>query len=155
MQRSGFNSDEIIKGMEVPEGWELEVHVDTSKPQEVKQFENLKRKIGLYLPSVTSRLEIFKSRALRNSHIAIQSTFIYVDADGTFEVVMHINKSDFHSPDMVGLRLDAKEYLYNLADMNMRLKFAITEEQNRFSMSRRSFMMRYSFGTPSFFRKAS
>jgi len=155
MQRPGKNSDEIIKGIQVPEGWEVTVEVDPNDALELQQFETLKKKIGLYLPFVTKRLEIFKTRTLRNCHITIQSTFIYVDADGSFEVVLNVNKEDFHSPGMIGLRLDAKDYLQDISDMNMRLKFAISEEYNKFSLSRRSFKLKYSYGSPSFFRKAS
>jgi hypothetical protein len=155
MQLPGKNSDDITKGIQVPEGWEVSVEINPNNASELQQFESLKKKIALYLPFVTKRVEIFKARALRNYHIAIQSTFIYVDADGSFEVVLNVNKDEFHAPDMVGLRIDAKEYLQDIPDMNMRLKFAISEEQNRFSLARRPYKLRYSYGTPSFFRKAS
>ena len=155
MQRIEKDSSDLIKGIQAPEGWEVTVDIDAKNVQELQHFDGLKKKVGLYLPFITKRLEVFKARAERNSHIIIPSSHIFVDADGSFEVILLVNKEDFLSPDMIGLRLDASGYLQNIGDMNIRLKFAIAEEYNKFNLSKRPFKLRYSYGNPSSFRKAS
>ena len=155
MQLTEQNSSDLTKGIHAPEGWDMIVDVNPNNAQELRQFENLKKKVAVYLPFITKRLEVFKARAERIAHIIIPSSYVYVDADGSFEVILLVNKEDFLSPDMIGLRLDAAGYLQSIGDMNMRFKFTVSEEYNKFNLSKRPFKLRYAYGNPSSFRKAS
>ena len=155
MLRNNDIYDKLIAGIQPPEGWELAIDIDPGNATQVKELELLKKKVGLYLPFIAKRLEIFKYRAHRNYYILIPESIIYIDRDGTFEVLFLVHKNDFRSPSMMGLKTDAADFLQELGEAEVRFRFAVAEDYNKFSLSRRHFMLRYSLKDLPSIRKAS
>ncbi len=155
MLRNNDTYDNLIAGIQPPEGWHVTVDIDPKNSAEMKELDNVKKKVGLYLPFIAKRLEIFKYRAHRNYYILIPESIIYIDKDGAFEVVFLVHKEDFRSPSMMGLKTDAADYLQDLGEAEVRFKFAVVEDYNKFTLSKRRFMLRYSYKDLPSIKKAS
>ena len=141
-------SDEIISDMQPPRGWDIIEEKEMVIADHVRAAEQLKQAVSKRLNIVTERVEQFVDRSYKDFNILIYETYIFIDADAAFHIMLLVKKDDYISSHMVALKILAKELLTTDEDVDMRFKFTIADEYFRFHYTHRAYKLRYVYKNP-------
>ena len=142
-------SDHIISNITPPAGWTVAEEVNTATEEIVEDEEaRLKRIVNQNLEFVTGRVEAFVDMAYKDFNILIFESYIFIDADAAFHIMLLVNHEDLVSPHMIALKIQAKEQLTTDEDVSMRFQFTNAEEYARFHDTQRTYKLRYMYKHP-------
>ena len=143
-------SDNIISHINPPAGWTIAEEAAISKEEVIDDEEaRMKKIVDEHMAFVTGRVESFVDMAYRDFNILIFESYIFIDADAAFHIMLLVNQADLVSPHMVALKIHAKDQLTTDEDVSMRFKFTNAEEYARFHDTHRIYKLRYVYRHPS------
>ncbi len=105
----------------------------------------LQRIVSQNLDFVTKRVEQFVDMAYTDFNILIFETYVFIDADAAFHILLLVSQADLISPHMIALKIQAKEQLTTDEEVSMRFQFTNSEEYARFHDTQRIYKLRYMY----------
>jgi len=141
-------SDNIISHITPPAGWAIAEETSASAEEAADDEARLKKIVSQNLSFVTGRVEAFVDMAYNDFNILIFESYIFIDADAAFHMMLLVNHEDLVSPHMVALKIQAKEQLTTDEDVSMRFQFTNSEEYARFHDTQLAYKLRYMYRHP-------
>ncbi len=138
----------IVGDIHPPKGWEIVDDLDDAVVDEPHEVEMLKKSISSHLPYIAHNVELFIDRADKQYNITIPEAFISIDIDATFHIELLINQEDYHSPEFLASKIQAKEMLTTIGDVSMRYTFSVAEEYLKSRYLQNTFRLKYSYKPP-------
>lgn len=118
-----FLSEDINDKLSPPEGWQIVT--DTPEGLQVQEETELETKIFKYLPKAAKCAERLVAAITEKTDVEIPETYLRVEAEATFHVLLLVSKDDFHVPQMAIARLLAEEFTKEETRFDIHFSFSI------------------------------